>query len=143
MPEETRPYKIFISHAGKDTAYAKMIGLLLESIGLEYFLDEVSLEGGDIIKAAIMQEMVNSNEVAMILTPNSMNRPFVWAEFGMAMAYEKRITVLVDDLTMEDVFGDGGQAGLLSDIFLMQLEDIDKYLEQVKRRAIIYQTQQS
>lgn len=120
-----------------------MIGLLLDFLELEYFLDVVSLEGGDVIKAEIMQEMMNSNEVVMILTPNSMNRPFVWAEFGMAMAYEKRTTVLVYDLTMDDIFGDGGQAGLLSDIFLMQLEDIDKYLEQVRHRAINYQAQHS
>jgi TIR domain-containing protein len=96
MPKRTatgKSYLVFISHSHKDRWIARQIVGLIASKGhrhgVETFLDEKDIEGGDSIAQSVLKSIQGCNEFLVLLTRNSIGRPWVLIEIGAAWAMEK------------------------------------------------------
>lgn len=99
-----RKYLIFISHSTSDRWIAKQIAKLLEQVGsVKTFLDERDIEIGDSIPDTIRQRIKECNEFLVLLTKNSINRPWVLIEISAAWGHGKRIIAVVDKVTPEEM----------------------------------------
>src|SRR5687768_17055702 len=95
--------KIFISHSGIDTWVAKQIQFSLTNLGVDTFLDDVCLSIGDDFEEVILHELKKSNELVVLLTPWSLERPYVWLEIGAAWISDIRIVAILYGLTFEEL----------------------------------------
>lgn len=79
-----RPYQVFVSHATADKWLATTICNLLEACGATTFRDDRDIDGGDDIPDRIRAEIKKSHELVLLLTPHSIDRPWVLLEVGAA-----------------------------------------------------------
>ena len=132
----TQPdYLVFISHSSKDPWIARQMAEIIERrakrYGVQTFLDEVDLKGGDRIPATIKANLHACQEFVILLSPHSVTRQWVLAELGGAWTSDKRIMAITYDLT----------AGKISDIIEQDksydLNDFDRYVVELvgRRRA--------
>jgi hypothetical protein len=85
-----RRYQVFISHATTDKWIARVICEKIESLGIKTFRDDRDIAGGDSIPDTIRTEIKNSNDVLVLLTPQSISRQWVMVEVGAAWGSSKR-----------------------------------------------------
>ncbi len=130
---KTAKYLIFISHSTKDRWVARQIAKLISEKGaghgIEVFLDEKDIEGGDIISDAIRKNIQECNEFLVLLTEASINSDWVLIELGATWGYEKRIIAIVDKIAPEQM------PQVLNLNKAIELNNIDDYLKQVVNRA--------
>lgn len=127
---------IFVSHAGKDTWIAHRLAKDIAALGAETFLDAVDVETGDEAEARILEGLDRCSELLVLLTPNSVERPYVWMEIGAAWAQRKRIIGILYGLTRTELINREGAPALLKGIQLRQLsvEDVETFLTELKGR---------
>ena len=108
------PHKFFISHYSGDKDIAEVFSNALKDITLgqinPWFSSDSSgndgLKPGDIWFNQILAKITDSKAVVALLTPNSINRPWIYFESGIAQALEgcdvipvcigtKRVTALI------------------------------------------------
>ena len=86
--DEPKRYLVFISHAYTDRWIAKQLASLIAAKGrrqrVRVFLDEKDIEGGDTIPGSVLRSLQECDELVVLLTPNSINRPWVLIEIGAA-----------------------------------------------------------
>ncbi|HRF17692.1 MAG TPA: toll/interleukin-1 receptor domain-containing protein, partial [Chitinophagaceae bacterium] len=90
------PHKFFISHYSGDKAIAELFSGALRRITLEqispWFSSDSTggsgLKPGDIWFNQILSKITQSKAVVSLLTPNSVNRPWVYFESGIGQALE-------------------------------------------------------
>jgi hypothetical protein len=82
------PYQIFISHATVDKWLARVVCDKLEAVGATTFRDDRDIRGGDDIPEEIFRQIRQSQEFLVLLTPASVNRPWVLLEVGAACGCE-------------------------------------------------------
>lgn len=87
-------YVVFVSHATYDKWIAQVICEKIESLGIKTWRDDRDIDGGDKIPEAIRKAIASCSEVAVLLTPKSIDRPWVLLEIGMAIGQDKRIVPL-------------------------------------------------
>ncbi len=87
--------RIFISHSSKDKWAARRIAKDIEELGHEAFLDEKDIVTGDAIDVSIRQNLKGSDHFLLLLSPASLNSPWVLVELGGAVALEKRIVPIL------------------------------------------------
>jgi hypothetical protein len=89
MPKKTRklkgrgrrwPYRIFLSHASADKWIARVMCERFDALGIKTFRDDRDLHGGDDIPETIRKEIKRSQELVVLMTPRSVNRPWVLIE---------------------------------------------------------------
>lgn len=125
----THAYRVFVSHATPDKRRAVRLCRMLESVGgVVTFRDDKDIAGGDDIPARIRAEVGRSDECAVLLTPNSIARPWVWVEVGMAMSQNVRVVPILCEVTAE-------QAGPLRFARAFGWRQLDRYLLDVQRRV--------
>jgi hypothetical protein len=78
------PYQVFISHANADKWLAGVLCEKLEGVGATTFRDDRDIRGGDDIPEEIFRQIRQSQEFLVLLTPASVNRPWVLPEVGAA-----------------------------------------------------------
>src|SRR5690348_13156579 len=78
------PYQVFISHATADKWLVRILCEKLEGVGATTFRDDRDIRGGDDIPDEIFRQIRQSQEFLVLLTPASMNRPWVLLEVGAA-----------------------------------------------------------
>jgi hypothetical protein len=126
---ETRPaYRVFISHATADKWMARVLCEKLEAIGVETFRDDRDIDGGDHIPARLRQEIDRADELLVLLTPNSVNRPWVLLEIGAAWHRDMRIVALLYNATAEVI------PAILQPRKAIDLNAVDDYLAEVAAR---------
>jgi hypothetical protein len=130
-------YKIFISHSSIDTWVAKQLQNYLNNLGGETFLDEGCIDFGDDFENVIIKELRTSSEIIVLLTPWSLNRPYIWMEIGAAWGIGIRIIGIIHGVTLDDL-NNSPYPELLKKKNLIELNDIDKYFEQLKTRINSY-----
>lgn len=89
-------HKFFISHYSGDKYIAEIFSAALRRITLEqispWFSSDSSvtegLRPGDIWFTQILSKIIDSKAVVILLTPNSINRPWLYFESGIAQALE-------------------------------------------------------
>ena len=127
-------YQIFISHAGIDTWVAKQIQAHVASRGPTTFLDEGDIYVGDDFENVILVEIRKSQEVLVLFTPWALKRPYVWLEIGAAWGLGKRLVFVLHGVTEGDLSSGAGNPALLKRTNVIEINEIEKYLNQLHRR---------
>ena len=79
----TAPYQVFVSHATPDKWVARTICEKIDGVlGAKTFRDDRDIDGGDDIPERLRMEIERSAELIVLLTPISVNRPWVLLEVG-------------------------------------------------------------
>lgn len=127
-------YKVFISHGSADTFIAGSIRDRLIASGVKTFLDDADILVGSNFRDAILKNIQACNELAVLLTPTSINRAWVFAEVGIATDRERPVVGIVYGVEMKDLH-DRGAISLIGDTRIVPLNDVDKYVASVVKRA--------
>lgn len=131
-------YRIFFSHGGDDTFIVKeFLRPKVESSGASVFLDAGRIEYGDDFREVIFQELSRCDELLVLLTPSSLQRPWVIAEIGAILVRGKRVVAIRYGPT-ENELQNLGVLSLLGTKSLLRMEDFDGYVKQLKRRVAEY-----
>jgi hypothetical protein len=69
-----------------------------------------------------------------LLTPWSVKRPYIWLEIGAVWGQGKRIVGILYGLTTSELVAQDGTPALLKRIDLVEINKIDGYLDQLKKR---------
>lgn len=75
-------FTVFISHSAVDTWVARQIAGHIQVSGASTFLDEADVQIGDDFEERIVEAARNCNELLVLLTPWSIQRPYIWMEIG-------------------------------------------------------------
>jgi hypothetical protein len=81
---------IFISHASKDDAFVKQLRETLEAHKLPVWTDSRKLRGGDKLAPEIDEAIEEARSVIVVLSPNTVNSPWVRKEISKALKVEKQ-----------------------------------------------------
>lgn len=108
---------------------AKLIETGGRGSGVRTFLDEKDIEGGESIPESIRKSIRECDEFLVLLSRNSIDRPWVLMEIGAAWALEKRIVAITDKVTPEEM------PGTIISVKAIDLNNFEDYLEQVLKRA--------
>jgi hypothetical protein len=126
--------KIFISHGSYDVWIASQMRRAVNELGVDTFLDAYDLRSGDRFRDRIKQELRESDELLVLLTPFSRQPTWLANEVGMAEMLEKRIVPFMYGVTRDDLTRDGG-LGVLEPLHLRELVEFDTYLAELKART--------
>ena len=135
--ERSSGWTVFISHSGTDTWVAQQIAREIEACGASPFLDEANIAVGDDFEDRILEALEEAQELVVLLTPWSLSRPYVWAELGAAWVRRIPIIGILYGLTADDVQSNPGIPVLIKRRDLIDLNDIDLYLIQLRERLKI------
>jgi hypothetical protein len=132
------PYRIFFSHGSDDTFIVKeFLKPKVESSGASVFLDAGLIEYGDDFREIIFRELSLCDELLVLLTPSSLQRPWVIAEIGATLVCSKRVVAIRYGPTESELQG-LGILSLLGTKSLLRMEDFDEYVKQLTRRVAGY-----
>ena len=81
---------IFISHATADDAFVRDLRLALEGLDLSVWVDSRNLRGGDKLARQVEQAIEEARQVIVVLSPRTINSPWVRREIRKALEVEKQ-----------------------------------------------------
>jgi len=84
------PGHIFISHASEDDDFVRQLRIALESYQLSIWVDSRNLRGGAKLAPEIEQAIETARQIIVVLSPNTINSPWVRREIQKALEVEKR-----------------------------------------------------
>lgn len=130
-PRPRKPFRVFVSHATADKWLATVLCEKIEAVpGAIALRDDRDIDGGDDIPDALRQAISESDELLVLLTPESIRRPWVLIEVGaMCMRGENRIVAIrchVDDAPIP---------AMLSRKRVFSINEADRYLAQLRERV--------
>jgi hypothetical protein len=128
-------YRVFVSHGSDDSWIAAQIARCIRDLGADTFLDETSIPKGANFKQTIHREIASSNEVIALFTPWSAKRSWVWIEIGAAWGQDKPVVAVFHGMGLGDLEESGQGKGMLEDINVLQLNNIELYLTQLANRV--------
>lgn len=126
---------IFVSHSSVDTWVARQIAREIEARGAECFLDEAAIEIGADFEEAIRAALERADELVVLLTPWSLERPYVWAELGAAWLRGIPIVGILHGLLPSELQSRPSLPLFLKRRDMPNLNEIDTYLRQVGSRV--------
>ena len=126
---------VFVSHSGLDTWIAKQIAREIAARGATPFLDEAQIDAGADFEEDILEFLQQAHELVVLLTPWALERPYVWAEIGAAWGRRIPIVALLLGITAAELQIRPGIPVLLKKRDLLELNDIEVYLEQLAARV--------
>jgi len=124
-----------VSHSSADTWVAKQIAREIEARGGTPFLDEAEVDAGADFEEDILNFLERAHELVVLLTPWALERPYVWAEIGAAWGRRIPIVALLLGMTATELEARPGVPILLKKRDLLQLNEIDTYLDQLAVRV--------
>jgi hypothetical protein len=125
---------IFVSHSGQDTWIARQIARELTLCGATPFLDEADVDVGAEFEEDIRSFLDKTDELLVLFTPWSLDRPYVWAEIGAAWIRRIPIVVVLHGLTISEFQTQPHVPIFLKQRDMINLNDIDQYFEQLRQR---------
>lgn len=130
-PKVGDDYQVFVSHATADKWIARTICEKLETVGATTFRDDRDINGGDDIPDEIRRQIKRSKEMLVLMTPKSVDRPWVLLEVGAAWGSSKdfRITVVRYHVEVDAI------PGMLKFKKAISLDDLDNYFDEVSQRV--------
>ena len=131
----TKSRLVFISHSSADMWVAKQIAREIEACGATPFLDEAHIDVGADFEDDILNFLERAHELVVLITPWALDRPYVWAEIGAAWCRRIPIVALLLGLTPTELQTRPGAPVFLKKRNLLQLNDIDIYLQQLAERV--------
>jgi hypothetical protein len=123
-----------VSHGSADAWIASQIASRLQDSGAMTFLDNNDLSKGDDFKQVIRVEVGRSDELVALFTPWSIQRNWVWVEVGAAWVNQKRVVIVLYQVTLNDLDTGGGRA-VLNDLNLVEINEIERYFQEVRSRV--------
>jgi len=103
---------------------------LLDSAGAKTFRDDRDIAGGDDIPESIRRAITESDEFVVLLTSNSVSRPWVNIEVGAAWGLTKsRIVVVHYNVGIDPI------PAMLKAKKAIALNEFEAYVEEVGRRV--------
>lgn len=126
---------VFISHSGEDTWIAQQIARAVQDCGATAFLDEARIDVGADFEEDILAALDRADELVVVLTPWALGRPYVWAELGVAWGRRLPIVGLLLGVSPRDLQEKPGVPVFLKLRSLLPLNDVNKYLTQLKARV--------
>jgi hypothetical protein len=128
-------YKIFLSHGSADSWIAAQIAKRVQEVGAVPFLDETNIPKGANFKKSIHDEIKRSHELIALFTPWSSKRSWVWIEIGAAWSQNKPVVAVFYRMGLKDLEASGQGKGVLEDINIVQLNDIEQYFAELATRV--------
>jgi hypothetical protein len=126
---------VFISHAGEDTWVARQIANCILAQGARSFLDEADVDVGAEFEEDILKFLEEADELVVLFTPWSLQRPYVWAEIGAAWIRRLPIIVVLHGLSTEDFQTQQSAPVFLKKRNIIRLNNIDQYLDELGSRV--------
>ena len=126
---------VFISHAAADDYVAKNMRDDVKGTGADAFLDAVDVEIGDEISSRIQKGLDRCTELVVLLTPDSIQRRWIWLEIGGAWAQGKRVVGVVQGMTLSELLDEPDMPVVLQERNLTHLNDFSKYIRQLRSRV--------
>lgn len=124
-----RKYLVFVSHATKDKWLATTLCEKIKDAGATTFRDDRDIAGGDDIPDSIRSAIEKSDEMVLLLTPVSVNRPWVLIEVGAAwLRGDMRIIAVLQHVEIEPV------PDMLKAKKVVDLNEFDRYLTELRQR---------
>ncbi|MBC7783530.1 MAG: toll/interleukin-1 receptor domain-containing protein [Burkholderiales bacterium] len=124
-------YRVFVSHASTDKWLATVICEKLEASGISTFRDDRDLAGGDDIPDEIRRAILNSDELLVLLTPDSVDRRWVLMEIGAAWLRgpQMRIIALRCHIEIDPI------PDILKSKKVYSINDFDRMRDDIVRRS--------
>ena len=97
--------------------------------GVTTFLDERDIKVGDSIPESIRANIQQCNEFLVLLTKNSINRPWVLIEISAAWGHNKRIIAIIGKVAPEEM------PEIMLPYKAVDLNDLEEYIKQVRDRV--------
>ena len=129
-PKPRSRYQVFVSHATADKWLANVLCEKIERTGATTFRDDRDIDGGDDIPDRIRGEIKRSNEMVILLTPESIGRPWVLLEAGGAWVTRARyrIVAVLCHVTVDTI------PEMLASKKALPLNAFDDYLRELRER---------
>jgi TIR domain len=128
-----RDYLVFISHSSKDRWIVRQMAALIEQKGrrhhVKVFLDDTDIKAGDSIPEEIRQGLRDCDELMVLISRESIDRPWVQMEMEAVWVLGKRIVAIVDKVTPEEM------PKILIPYKALDINDFDEYVKQLIARA--------
>lgn len=125
-----RRYRVFLSHATADKWIATTLCEKIEAAGADTFRDDRDIKGGDDIPDEIRRELNCSQELVVLLTPDSVGRPWVLLEVGGFWAKRKNARIVAVHCHVNvDTIPD-----MIKSKKAMSINEFDSYLAEVAGR---------
>jgi hypothetical protein len=128
-------YRVFISHGWGDLWVAQQIERRIREAKAATFIDSFDIAKGDDFEDRIFGEMDRIDELVVLLTPWSVDRNWVWVEVGAARAKGRRIVPVLYGLSLDEIDRAKGGTTFLRAKNVVDINDLDKYLAELRRRV--------
>jgi len=125
---------VFISHAGEDTWIARQIARETSERGARPFLDQADIHVGAEFGDHIRNFLDQADELIVLFTPWSLERPYVWAEIGAAWIRRIPIVIILLGLTASEFQARPNVPVFLKKRDIIHLNQMDEYLDQLEQR---------
>ena len=126
---------VFVSHSGEDTWVARQIAREITERGARPFLDEADIDAGAEFEEDIREFLDIADELVVLVTPWSLDRPYVWAEIGAAWIRRIPIVVVLHGISAADFQAMPSAPVFLKKRDMIKLNDVDQYLQQLGGRV--------
>ena len=93
------------------------------------------MEHGDDFEERIIAAANSSSELLVLLTPWATTRPYIWLEMGLFWGSRKRIIGVLHGVTAKELSSDERIPVLLKRTDLVELNGIDSYFYQLRKRS--------
>jgi hypothetical protein len=128
-------YRVFVSHGGGDGFIVRHVAPEIEQAGAICFLDKGQIKYGDDFRRRIFEELYACNELLILLTPSSINRPWIFAELGVAISRGIRTVAVVYSLDEAELQAKGIMS-LIGTNHYVELDAIGLYYEELRARVV-------
>lgn len=126
---------VFVSHSSQDTWVAKQIAKEISSHKATPFLDEADIDIGAEFEEDILEFLDKADELLVLFTPWSFERPYVWAEIGAAWIRRIPIIVVLYGLSSSEFQSHPNAPVFLKKRDIINMNDIEQYFDQLERRT--------
>lgn len=127
-------HHVFLSHARARNRVLE-IASGIRGTGARVFVDEIGIETGDEFEKRILRALKHSDELCVLLTPWSVQRPYVWMEIGAAWQRGIRIAVVLERMSVDDLLRRAGTPILMRKIRLVHIAELGRYYGELRRRV--------
>ncbi len=125
---------IFISHAGTDTWVAQRIAEKISSCGANTFLDQLHIDHGEDFEERLHEALEQADELLVLITPWSLDRPYIWVEIGAAWLRKIPIITVLYGVGSENFLMQAKVPVFMKRRDFIDLNQVDEYFEQLKNR---------
>lgn len=101
--------------------------------GASVFLDLVDVKYGANFRDQILRELSAANELCVLLTRTSIQRPWVFTELGIAVSRSIHIVAVVYGVSQAEL-QENGILSILGTSTYLEMDDFDTYVEQLQAR---------